>query len=112
MLAKLRPLAFAVTAAVAALPFGVWAQGHDGDGDNDHDHDLARELYERGEIHSLADVLGVVRKHNPGDIVGVALIPVGTNWVYRIQVVRADGQRTIVDVDAGTAVPIEPDGTQ
>jgi uncharacterized membrane protein YkoI len=53
-----------------------------------------------------------VRKHNPGDIVGVELVPVGADWVYRIKIVRADGRRTIVDVDAETAMPIDPDGTQ
>jgi uncharacterized membrane protein YkoI len=106
MLAKLRATTFAVAALVTALPLVVWAQGYD------HDHDLARELYEHGQIRSLADILRAVRKHNPGDIVGVELVPVGADWVYRIKIVRADGRRTIVDVDAETAMPIGPDGAQ
>lgn len=110
MLAKFRPIAFAAAALVVALPLAVRAQGHDHD--HDHDHDLARELYEKGQIRSLGDVLRAVREKNPGDIVGVALVLVGADWVYRIQVVSADGRRTIVEVDAETAVPIEPDGTQ
>ena len=108
MLARLRSTIFAVAAFVTALPLVAWAQGYD----HDHDHDLARELYEHGQIRSLADILRAVRKHNPGDIVGVELVPVGVDGVYRIKMVRADGRRTIVDVDAETAMPIGPDGAQ
>jgi uncharacterized membrane protein YkoI len=106
MAAMFRQICVVAGASLAALPFVAPAQGRD------HDHDLARELYEHGQIRSLADVLRAVRTQSPGDVVGVALIPAGADWVYRIQVVGADGRRTVVDVDAETAVPIESDGTQ
>lgn len=69
--------------------------------DEDGDHDLARDLYEEGEIHALADILRIVAEQAPGDIVAVDLIKQGNRWVYRFQVVASDGRRTIVDVDAG-----------
>ena len=108
MLFALRLIALVSAVSAAVSPSAVSAEERGGD----HDHDLARELYEHGQIRSLADVLRAVRVRSPGDIVGVVLIPVGADWVYRIQVVRADGRRSTVDVDAETAVPIEPNGTQ
>lgn len=74
------------------------------DGDDDGDHDRARDLYERGEIKGLSNILAVVRAEAPGDIVAVDFIRMGDRWVYRFQVVAADGRRTIVDVDAGAGV--------
>lgn len=74
------------------------------DEDDDGDHDRARDLYERGEIKGLANILGVVHADAPGDIVAVDFIRMGDRWVYRFQVVAPDGRRRIVDVDAGAGV--------
>ena len=74
------------------------------DEDGDGDHDRARDLYERGEIRGLANILGVVHADAPGDIVAVDFIRLGNRWVYRFQVVAPDGRRRIVDVDAGAGV--------
>jgi uncharacterized membrane protein YkoI len=87
-----------VVGLVLAAP-PVHAGDHGGDRDNDHDR--ARDLYERGEIHALADILRTVSERAPGDIIGIDLIKVGDKWVYRFQIVAADGHRMVVDVDAG-----------
>lgn len=84
--------------AIAALMLGTPVAAR---ADEDGDHDLARDLYEDGEIHALADILRVVSQQAPGDIVAVDLIKQGNRWIYRFQVVASDGRRTIVDVDAG-----------
>jgi uncharacterized membrane protein YkoI len=76
--------------------------------DEDHDHDRARDLYQRGEIRALSDILPVVHAVAPGDIVTVDLIRLGDRWAYRFQVVAGDGRRSTVDVDARSAV-ILPD---
>ena len=68
--------------------------------DGDRDHDVARDLYQRGEIRPLSDIVALVHAVAPGDIVSVDLMQAGSNWVYRFQVISADGQRSIVDVDA------------
>ena len=47
------------------------------DEDDDGDHDRARDLYERGEIKGLANILGVVHADAPGDIVAVDFIRIG-----------------------------------
>ena len=78
--------------------------------DEDGDHDRARDLYERGEIKGLSNILRVVHAAAPGDIVDVDLIQVGGRWVYRFQIIAADGRRRIVDVDAGAGVLLRGEG--
>lgn len=90
----MRLAALGVAGLVLAMPSAVRAQ------DDDGDHDRARDLYERGEIEGLADIMAVVRAKAPGEIVAVDLIQAGGKWVYRFQVIAADGRRRIVDVDA------------
>ncbi|PTE06979.1 PepSY domain-containing protein [Mesorhizobium helmanticense] len=74
------------------------------DEDDDGDHDRARDLYEHGQIRGLSSILDIVRAQAPGDIVAVDLIRKANKWVYRFQVVGADGRRKTVDVDAGAGV--------
>lgn len=96
--------ALGVAALVLAAPLAVRAQ------DDDGDHDRARDLYERGEIEGLADIMAVVRAKAPGEIVAVDLIRAGGKWIYRFQVVAADGRRRIVDVDAGAGGVLSGEG--
>ncbi|TGT91487.1 hypothetical protein EN807_32525, partial [Mesorhizobium sp. M5C.F.Ca.ET.164.01.1.1] len=63
---------------VLAMPLAARA-----DEDDDGDHDRARDLYERGEIKGLANILDVVRTKAPGDVVAVDLIRKADRWVYR-----------------------------
>ncbi|WP_245463486.1 MULTISPECIES: PepSY domain-containing protein [unclassified Mesorhizobium] len=44
--------------------------------------------------------MAIVRAKAPGEIVSVDLIRAEGKWIYRFQVVAADGRRRIVDVDA------------
>ncbi len=89
-----RLAALGVAGLVLAMPLAARAQ------DDDDDHDRARDLYERGEIEGLADIMASVRAKAPGEIVAVDLIRAGGKWVYRFQVIAVDGRRRIVDVDA------------
>jgi uncharacterized membrane protein YkoI len=78
--------------------------------DDDGDHDRARDLYERGEIKGLSDIMGAVRAQTPGDIVAVDFLRKGSRWIYRFQIVASDGRRRIVDVDAGEGAVLDNDG--
>ena len=91
----------ALTTVLLAMP-GVARAENDGD----NDHDLARDLYEQGEIRALADILHVVDKQAPGEVVAVDLVKRDTRWVYRLQIVTPDGRRRFVEVDAGAATLI------
>ena len=96
--------ALGVAALVMASPSALRAQ------DDDDDHDRARDLHERGEIEGLADIMAIVRTEAPGEIVSVDLIRAGGKWIYRFQVVAADGRRRIVDVDAGAGGVLGDEG--
>ena len=74
--------------------------------DDDSDHDRARDLYEQGEIHALAEILEIVRERAPGEIVAIDFVSVSGKWVYRFQVIGSNGRRTIVDVDAGAGMVV------
>lgn len=93
-----------IAALAIALPFVVHAA------DEDEDHDLARDLHENGEIRSLAEILQEVGRSVPGEIVAVDLVRANDEWIYRIQLVTPDGQRRIVDVDAGKRTTFHHEG--
>ncbi|MCA0008726.1 MULTISPECIES: PepSY domain-containing protein [unclassified Mesorhizobium] len=100
MMVKLKSLAIlGLAGLVLAQPLAARA-----DEDDDGDHDRARDLYEHGEIKGLSNILDIVRAQAPGDIVAVDLLRKANKWVYRFQVVGADGRRKTVDVDAGAGV--------
>ncbi len=99
-------LAATVVAILAfAGPLAVHAAA-----DDDDDHDRARELREGGEIRALSEILAEVSRRVPGEIVAVDLVRGRDRWVYRVQVVSADGRRQIVDVDAGKGTVFDDEG--
>ncbi|TPN83232.1 hypothetical protein FJ987_11810 [Mesorhizobium sp. CU2] len=100
----MRLAVLAVVGLMCAVPFAVRAEDEDGD------HDRARDLYERGEIEGLADILATVRDRVPGEIVAVNLVRLRGKWAYRLQVVGPDGRRRIVDVDARPGATMHIDG--
>lgn len=99
-----RAILLGVAALAVVLPFVVHAA------DEDDDHDLARDLHENGEIRALAEILREVSRSVPGEIVAVDLVRSSDKWVYRIQLVTSDGQRRIVDVDAGKGTLFHDEG--
>ncbi len=99
-----RSMIAAVLATVALVaPVAATAAG-------DRDHDRARDLYRHGQIRALADVLAVVRAETTGEVITVELIRLDDRWVYRFQVLAADGRRTTVDADAVSATIIRNGG--
>ncbi len=82
------------------------AGDHDTGPEGHDDHDLARDLYEHGVIRSLEDVLSAVAAQVPGEVIGVDLVQSPTGWIYRVEVVTANGQRKVVRVDAERATVV------
>ena len=101
----MRLAALGIAALVLATPLAASRAQ-----DDDDDHDRARDLHERGEIEGLADIMAIVRARAPGEIVAVDLIRAGGKWIYRFQVVAADGRRRTVDVDAGAGGVLSSEG--
>lgn len=92
------PVAAALAVLVSIVPAVAYAD------EGEDDHEVARELYERGDIKPLEDILGKLKQQTPGDVVAIDLVKTGDQWVYRFQVIAPDGHRSIVDVDAGHVV--------
>ncbi len=73
---------------------------------DDHHHHgdqgVARDLYERGEIGPLSEILPsrppqFARRYRRGGTCAAR-----AKWVYRLQIVGPDGRRSILDIDADT----------
>lgn len=79
-------------------------------GAEEEDHDLARDLYERREIHPLSDILRIAAMRAPGQVVAVDLKHEADCWVYVIQVVDDAGRRTTLRIDAKEAVLLHGEG--
>jgi uncharacterized membrane protein YkoI len=103
-------LAAGLAAFLCLTPLLARADDHHHHGDQG----VARDLYERGEIGPLSEILRRAHRHSPGDIVAVELLQVGAKWIYRLQIVGPDGRRSIVDLDADTDAegPDDPEAGQ
>ena len=99
-----RWIVVAIAATAVLMPMTAFAD------EGEDDHEVARELYEHGDIRPLEDVVARLKRDNPGDVVGIDLVRIVDRWVYRFQVVTADGHRSIIDVDAGSVQPSSQGG--
>ena len=96
----------ALALLLTTITLGV-ATAYAGEDGEREDHDQALELYEHGEIRSLADILGFLGDQIHGDVVDVALDHQGDQWTYRLTVVTKNGQRTEVAVDASNMAIVD-----
>lgn len=92
--------------ALALGAGGAWADdgrhNHGGERAKD-DHDEARDALERGEVLPLGEILDRVQGELPGRVLEVEFEREDGIWVYELKVLRPDGQRVEVYVDAATA---------
>jgi uncharacterized membrane protein YkoI len=93
-------------AAAASLAPGV-ALADDGDHDGDDDHDEReqaeiRRAVKEGRAAPLRDILDLVARDYPGEVVRVKAEVKDGMVVYKIKVLAADGGITEVRVDAVT----------
>ena len=70
--------------------------------DDDGDQDRARDLYNRGTIHSLPEIIRHLASAITGEVVDIRLRDRGGRWIYAFTLITGDGRRLYVDVDAGT----------
>lgn len=96
-------------ALLAAAGLFLAAGGALADDREDDDHDQALELLEQGEIHSLRDILESIAHELDGEVVSVELMQIKERWVYRLQIIDRQGNRTLVDVPANADVELDED---
>jgi uncharacterized membrane protein YkoI len=97
------PFLAALVVAALAVPLLAHAD------DDDDDHDLARTLVERGEIKPLSEVLARAVSLHPGDVVSVDLDEDDGRWIYEIEMVRRDGRKVEIEIDAATLAIVGDD---
>ncbi len=85
----------AAAALVAALSRTADARDQD-----DVRRDEVRRAVERGEIHSLADILSTLRGKLPGEVAGVEIEHERGRWRYEFRIVDSQGRLFEVYVDA------------
>lgn len=71
--------------------------------DDEDERDEVHHAVERGEIHSLADILATIRGKLPGEVAGVEIERSDGRWLYEFRVVDSKGRVFEVYVDARTA---------
>ena len=104
---KFRWLVLTFGLGCASIAQVAWA-GHDGS--RHFDQDQARAALESGTIKPLDQILAVVRKQVPGDIVRVRLEREQGSWRYEIRVIDGKGRLREVVIDAATASVISAEG--
>ena len=96
--------ALVVAGACLGLPATAAHAGQD-------DHVAAREALRRGEILPLNDILEIVRRRVPGDVIEVDLDRDDNAWEYEIKVLTSTGRVREVKLNArnGAILEIEDD---
>lgn len=66
------------------------------------DYEFARGAVARGEILSLAEVLGRLQNSHPGRVVEVELEQDDDMLIYEVELVTQDGRLVEIEIDAAT----------
>jgi uncharacterized membrane protein YkoI len=93
---RLAPLAV-VAALSGALPTTPALARSD-----DDDHVAAREALRRGEILPLSQILAIVQRRVPGDVIDVELDRHHGQWRYEVKVLTSTGRVREVKLNART----------
>ncbi|MEZ5701048.1 MAG: PepSY domain-containing protein [Burkholderiaceae bacterium] len=92
------PIAMAVLfALLASLPL-AHARGGRGD-----DHERAHRAVQAGEVMPLEQVLALLAKDHPGQVLKIELEREDRLWVYEVKLLQPDGQLVKLLLDARTA---------
>ena len=92
--------------AALALPTDALARQGRGRG-RGGDHDEAREAVERGEALPLSEILAIVRRVEPGEVIEVELERDHGRLEYEIEVLTPRGRVRKVTLDARTGAILE-----
>lgn len=65
-----------------------------------NDHDLARRASEAGEILPLRDILAIIERDFPGQIIEIELERDDGLWLYEIKLIRSGGMLAKIKLNA------------
>ena len=78
----------------------------------DDDHDRARQAVEAGDIVSLRDILEIVERDYPGDLMEVELEREDGRWIYEVEILAPDGRLLELEYDARSKALIDMDAQE
>lgn len=93
-------IAITVMTVSALITTAVWASDSD-------DHERAKKALQSGQILPLRTVLESLERKQPGKVLEVELEQKDALWIYKVKLLRADGQLIKLMLDAKTAELIE-----
>ncbi len=70
------------------------------DTEADDDHETARKALEQHEVLPLGQVLAMIEKEQPGDVIEIELERKNGVWVYELELIDTDGRVREFDIDA------------
>jgi uncharacterized membrane protein YkoI len=79
--------------------------------DKDDGPDSARKAVAEGRAAPLRELLAILRKHYPGEVVGVKLQAHGDSLVYRVRILEHGGHLITVGIDAISRRIVAPGNT-
>jgi uncharacterized membrane protein YkoI len=77
---------------------------------DDIDHEAARQLARKGAILPLAEIVAVVGKRVPGDVLEVELEREDGAYVYELKILMPNGKVMEVEADAATGKVLSIEG--
>jgi len=97
-----------VVLALLLCPLVVSAGDHGDGGHDERDHDRARRAVQAGEVLPLQEVLNLLARRQPGQVLEVELERDAGRWVYEIKLLKPDGRLLTLQLDARNAAPLGP----
>ncbi|WP_313349477.1 PepSY domain-containing protein [Paracoccus sp. (in: a-proteobacteria)] len=71
------------------------------------DYEVARDAVGRGEFLPLEEILAIVSRDHPGQIIEIELEFEDGVWEYEVELVTPDGRLIEIDLDAATGEILE-----
>lgn len=71
------------------------------------DYEMARDAVSRGEFLPLEEILAIVSRDHPGQIIEIELEFEDGVWEYEVELVTPDGRLIEIDLDAATGEILE-----
>lgn len=71
------------------------------------DYEMARDAVIRGEFLPLEEILAIVSRDHPGQIIEIELEYEDGVWEYEVELVTPDGRLIEIDLDAATGEILE-----
>jgi hypothetical protein len=85
-------------------------QGHNEDDDDEDDRDAVRDAVQKGQAAPLRELLTIITRRYPGDVLDVRLRKSGSALMYRVKILDRVGRLLTVSIDAASRQILRTEG--